>query len=200
MDSWIWGACSLVHIAGTEVCWKFCVTHCSKRNSLGFRRDEGVCKGVMEKGNDGYVPRREGAARAEMKHCMSLLVSFLIPLCCWLTGRAIHKLHDTNAWKDHHNFVQLSPGELGFEWAVCIQQKKKFLHLCRGYSGKVSSGGGVWVDGCPLLCCLLAVLALGPLVLPGHSVSELGNFSQFCSSLMVLWGCRKNPLFAWNGD
>lgn len=33
-----------------------------------------MCKGGMEKGNDGYVPRREGAARVEVKHCMSLLV------------------------------------------------------------------------------------------------------------------------------
>lgn len=38
-----------------------------KRNNLGVRRDEGenilmMCKGAMEKGNEGYVPRREGAA------------------------------------------------------------------------------------------------------------------------------------------
>lgn len=65
-----------MHITGPEISLKFCVTFYSKRNSLGFRRDEGVCKGVMDKGNGGYVPRKEGAARVEMKHCMSLLVQF----------------------------------------------------------------------------------------------------------------------------
>lgn len=76
MDRWIGGACTLVHITGTEICLKFCVTRYSKRNSLGFRRDEGVSKGIMEKGNDDYVPRRAGAARVKMKHCTSLLVWF----------------------------------------------------------------------------------------------------------------------------
>lgn len=74
-------------------------------------------------------------------------------------------------------------GKLGFGWTACIQQKKKFLYLYRGYSDKVSNGGGVWIDGSPLLR-LLAVLALGLLVLLGHNISEVSNLSQFCSSYL----------------
>lgn len=39
----------------------------------------------------------------------------------------------------------------------------------------------------PLLC-LLAVLALGPLVLPGHRVSEVTNFGQFSNSCLEHFG------------
>lgn len=79
MDRQTRSACALLHITDTESFFKFCVTHVSKRNNLGVRRDEAenllvMCKGGMEKGNDGYVPRREGAFRAEVKHCISPLV------------------------------------------------------------------------------------------------------------------------------
>lgn len=66
-------------ISQTETCFKFCVTCFSKRNNPGVRRDEGenllvMCKGGMEKGNDGFVLRRQGTARIETKHCRSQLV------------------------------------------------------------------------------------------------------------------------------
>jgi len=64
----------------TETCFKFLVTHFPKRNSLGIKRDKGenflvTCKGGVERGKDGCVPRREGAAaRVGVKCCRSLLV------------------------------------------------------------------------------------------------------------------------------
>jgi len=52
---------------------------------------------------------------------------------------------------------------------------------------------------------LLAVLALGPLVLPEHSIAEVNNFSQFCSSWLEpcgLKGKQEEPcyLFAWDNN
>ena len=94
-------AYALLRITDTEACFKFCVTHFSKRNNVRVRRGEGenllvMCKGGMEKGDDGYVPRREGATTVEVKHCMS---SILIPftLLAVLTGDVIRMLHDINA-------------------------------------------------------------------------------------------------------